>query len=185
MGFIAAFAIGTASSIISQGFQYGWENVKLLQAGVDGLFAVASTALAYTGIGIALSAFAGMGLGIAQYTIDSSVFRDDFTWYGLYASAGFLGGLASGRGAQHLQSIIENLDDTGKIGIKAISSAINKYGYGIGYQRTLNLWEGRVLTSISSSISQNFTKSALIIYSTTISTYLLSYCINKIDWRFR
>ena len=130
--------------------QYG--DVNWLQAGVDELFALASIALAYTGIGL-----------IEAITV---------------------GGLASGRGAQNFKSIGKNLDNTGRTGVKAILTAFDKYGTGAGYQKVMNLWGSRVADSLAKSISQNFTKSALIIWGITISSYGLSYASGKIKWGF-
>ncbi len=128
VGLVVSFAIGTTASTISQCVQYG--NVNWIQAGVDGLFAVASTVLAYTGIGLIGSIVAGAGMGLVQYTLDSAVFHDDFSWSGALIAIGLgaLGGLASGRGAQHFKSIGSNLDDTGRTGVKAILTAFDKYG---------------------------------------------------------
>ena len=185
VGLAVSFVIGTAASAISQYVQYEGE-VNWLQAGIDGLFAVASTALAYTGIGLIGSIVAGAGLGLAQYTLDSAVFHDDFTWSGALIATGLgaLGGLASGRGAQHFKSIGSNLDETGRTGIKAIITAFDRYGKGAGYQRVMNLWGDRVANSIAKSISQNFTKSALIIWGTIVASYKASYWLNKINGGF-
>ena len=179
-----SFAIGTTASAISQYAQYG--DVNWLQASVDGLFAVASTALAYTGIGVIGSIAAGAGMGLAQYTLDSAVFHDDFSLSGAIIATGLgaLGGLASWRGAQHYKSIGSNLDETGRTGVKAILTAFDRYGTGAGYQKVMNLWGGRVANSLAKSISQNFTKSALIIWGTTAASYKASYWLNKIDWGF-
>ena len=112
-------AVGKTASAISQYAQYG--DVNWLQASVDGLFAVASTALAYTGIGLIGSIAAVAGMDLAQYTLDSAIFHDDFSWFGALIATGLgaLGGLASGRGAQHFKSIGSNLDDTGRTGVNA------------------------------------------------------------------
>ena len=184
MGLAVSFVIGSVASAISQYVQYG--DVNWLQAGVDGLFAVASMALAYTGIGLIGSIAAGAGMGLAQYTLGSAVFHDDFSWSGALIATGLgaLGGLASGRGAQHFKSIGSNLDDTGRTGVKAILTAFDKYGTGAGYQKVMNLWGGRVANSLAKSISQNFTKSALIIWGTTAATYGLSYGLGQIDCGF-
>ncbi len=182
LGLVVSFAIGTTASAISQYVQYG--DVNWLQAGADGLFAVASTALAYTGIGLIGSIATGAVMGLAQYTLDSAVFHDDFSWSGALIATGLgaLGGLASGRGAQHFKSIGSNLDDTGRTGVKAILTAFDKYGTGAGYQKVINLWGGRVANSLAKSISQNFTKSALIIWGTTAASYVTSYWLGKINW---
>jgi len=185
VGLVVSFIIGTTASAISQYVQYDGE-VNWIQASTDGLFAAASTALAYTGIGLIGSIAAGGGLGLAQYTFDSAVFHNDFTWSGALIATGLgaLGGLASGRGAQHFKSIGSNLDETGRIGVKAILTAYDRYGKGAGYQKVMNLWGGRVANSLELSISQNFTKSTLIIWGTTAASYKASYWLNKINWGF-
>ena len=188
VGVAVSFAIGFAGSATFQYIQYG--NVNWWQAGVDGLFAAASTALAYTGISWIGSVIAGAGMGMAQYTVDSAVFRDDFSWSG-FLTAGFwggLGGLASGRGAQHYKAIGGNLDETGRTGVKAILTAYDRYGTGAGYQKVMNLWGGRVANSLAKSISQNFTQSVPIIWGATAITYVTSYytglLFNKLGWNF-
>ncbi len=95
-----------------------------------------------------------------------------------------VGGLSSGRGAQHFKSIGSNLDDTGRTGVKAILTAFDRYGTGAGYQKVINLWGGRVANSLANSISQNFTKSVLIILDITATIYGLSYGLGQIDWEF-
>ena len=179
VGLAVSFVVGTTASAISQYVQYG--EVNLIQAGIDGLFAVASTALAYTGIGMIGSIALGAGLGLAQYA-----FHDDFTWSGALIATGLgaLGGFIGGRGAQHYKSIGSNLDETGRRGVKAILSAYDRYGTGAGYQKVMNLWGGRVADSIAKSVSQNFTKGAMISWGTTAGNYALSYFLGKIKWGF-
>ena len=145
-----------------------------------------STALAYTGIGLIGSIVAGAGMGLAQYTLDSAVFHDDFSWSGALISIGLgaLSGLASGRGAQNFKSIGSNLDDTGRTGVKAILTAFDKYGTSVSYKKVLNLWGSRVAKSITKSISKNFTKSVITIWGTSIATYGTSYLLGKINWEF-
>ena len=63
-------------------------------------------------------------------------------------------------------------------------TAFDRYGKGSGYQKVMNLWGGRVANSLANSISQNFTKSALIIWGTTATTYVASYWLGKINWGF-
>lgn len=150
------------------------------------MFAVASTVLAYTGIGLIGSIAAGAGMEFVQYTLDSAVFHDDFNWSGALIATGLgaLGGLFSGRGAQHFKSIGNNLDDTGRTGVKAILTAFDKYGTGTGYQKVINLWGDRVAKSLAKTISQNFTKSAMIVWGTTALTYKASYWLGKINFGF-
>ena len=184
VGVVVSFVIGTTASVTSQYIQYS--DVNWLQVGVNGLFAVASITLAYTGIGLIGSIAAGAGMGLAQYTVDSAVFHDNFSWSGALIGTGLgaLGGLASGRGAQHFKSIGSNLDDTGRAGVKAILTAFDKYGTGTGYQKVMNLWGGRLANSLAKSISQNFTKSTLIIWGTTAANYKVSYWLDQINLEF-
>lgn len=88
-------------------------------------------------------------------------------------------GAVSGRGAQHFKSIGSNLDETGRTGVKAILTAYDRYGKGLGYQKVLNLWGGRVANSLATSISQNFIRSVTKIWIATGVTYGLSYGIGK------
>ena len=179
VGTLVAFGIGVAGSAVSQYVQYG--GVNLLQAAVDGLFAAGAVLLAYTGINLGLSIIAGATMGMGQYTLDSAYFHNDFSWSGLITAGilGGIGGAVSGRGAQHFKSIGSNLDETGKTGVKAILTAYDRYGKGLGYQKVLNLWGGRVANSLATSISQNFTSSVIKIWIATGVTYGLSYGIGK------
>lgn len=101
------------------------------------------------------------GLNLYVYANNNSIF----------IGLGALGGLASGRGAQHYKSIGSNLEYTGRTGAKAITTAFQKYGYGTVYQRVLNAWGSRMAASLAKSISQTFTRSAMIIFGTTILNY--------------
>ena len=183
VGLVISFVVGVASSAISQYDQYDGD-INWFQAVIDGLFAVASTALAYTGITLLGSVIAGAGLGLAQYIVDSAVFHDDFTWSGaiIATGVGALSGLASNRGAQHSRSVRKSLDKTGKTGVKALTTAFNKYADGPGYQKVLNLWGGRVAESIEKAVAKNFTKGAIITWVTTALGTAANNGLNKIDW---
>lgn len=180
VGTLVAFGIGFTGSAVSQYFQYNGE-INWIQAGVDGLFAAGSSLLAYTGINWGVSIIVGVAMGMSQYTLDSAVFHNDFSWSG-FITAGILGGVGgfvSGRGAQHFKSIGSNLDETGRTGVKAILTAYDRYGKGLGYQKVLNLWGGRVANSLAASISENYTSSIIKIWIATGVTYGLSYGIGK------
>ena len=180
VGTLVAFGIGFTGSAVSQYFQYNGE-INWIQAGVDGLFAAGSSLLAYTGINCGVSIIVGAAMGMSQYTLDSAVFHNDFSWSG-FITAGILGGVGgavSGRGAQHFKSIGSNLDETGRTGVKAILTAYDRYGKGLGYQKVLNLWGGRVANSLATSISKNYTSSIIKIWIATGVTYGLSYGIGK------
>ncbi len=110
---ITSFVVGAAISVVSQGITYGWENINYLQVGIDGLFAVASAAFTMTGVGVVGSIIAGSVMGMAQYTVDAGIFRDEFTWEG-FALSGVLGGFGgayTGAGAKHATNILNTVSD--------------------------------------------------------------------------
>ena len=74
---------------------------------------------------------------------DSAVFHDDLSWSSALITTGLgaLEGFVSGRGAQHFKSIENNLDDTGRTGVKAILTAFDKYGTSACYQKYLTYVE--------------------------------------------
>lgn len=182
----ASFAIGFTSSVITQGFTYGWENVNgytFLQAGIDGLFAAGSMALAYTGIGLAASMAIGGAAGFAQYSIDS-VFHNDFSWSGALVSTGLgiFGGFMSGSGMQNAASIASNLDDVGWAGLDAILTANARYGTGRGFQATVNLWGSRLATSITKAMTRSFISSFVTTAIYLPFSYGMSYSMNTLGW---
>lgn len=93
IGLTVSFIIGFGTSTISQGVQYGWDNINWAQSAVDGLFSVASTALAATGINFLTSIGIGMISGFSQYAIDSNFHNESLNLEGAI-SAIILGGAA-------------------------------------------------------------------------------------------
>ena len=173
----ASYALGFASSVVSQGIKYGWENIDgwtFLQAGIDGIFAAGSMALAYTGIGILAAIGIGGASGFAQYGIDS-LFHNDFEWSGalIATSIGMLGGFIGGRGAWHSKSIALKLDDVGSAGLDAIMTAHSRYGLGKGFQATLNLWGSRLDSSIARAITSNIIETFCKNFGCTIASQIL------------
>ena len=188
VGLGVSFLIGFSASVVTQGFQYGWSDINYLQSAVDGLFALGSTALAYTGIGLIGSMVVGAAMGAGQYALDSKVFHDDFSWSGLAIATGlgFIGGALSGRGAQNATAIAGcNLDKSTRSGLNPLLTSAEKYGINsVNYTRTYNLWGGIVSKSINNAISKNFTKSALVIFGYTLGSYAASYGLGKFDYGF-
>ena len=129
-GLAISFVVGSATSAISQGVQYGWDNINYGQVLVDGLFATASTALAATGIGIGVSIGAGAILGFGQYAIDSAFHGEEITLGGSLLSAGLgaVAGAIRGAGAKNIKNISNSLNGRAKSGVKALITAANKYG---------------------------------------------------------
>ena len=186
VGLGVSFAVGTGLSIVSQGFQYGWEKINYLQAGIDGLFALVSTALAYTGISMGTSIALGASMSFGQYAIGTALHGEELTWSGSLIAMGLgaLGGKISGRGAFHYNSIGSNLDDVGQKGVKAILTAYDRYGYGLGFEKTLRLWDKRVSTSIAKSVSQSFSESAVKIWEWTAASAGISCVVSFFDFGF-
>ena len=188
VGIGVSFAIGFISSTISQGLQYGWNNINYSQSAVDGLFAAVSTALAYTGIGWGISILLGGVMGAGQYVLDSRVFHDDFSWSGLIIATGIglIGGFISGRGAQNAKALSKNnFDQKARTGIKALLTAAEKYGVdSANYAKVFNLWGNIVSKSINDAVAKNFTKSAIAIFISTFMSYAASYGLGKINFGF-
>ena len=182
-GLAISFAIGFGVSVVSQGAQYGWGNINYLQAGVDGMFSLASTALAYTGIGIVASMGLGAAMGAMQYAIDSAVFRDDFTWEGLGKATGLglLGGLISGAGARNLDNIAKNLTGRASQGVKALITATQRFGVNssqIGLVR--NLYQGAINTATQAIVEKAFTQAILKINAMTIVNPMVNMWLSYI-----
>ena len=138
-GLIISFAVGFTVSAVSQGIQYGWNNINYWQASVDGLFAVASTALAATGIGTGLSIVIGMGMSFGQYAIDSAFHGESLTWQGaIFAIA--LGGFFSGAGATNAKVLAKGITGKAVTGMKAVITTVIKYGKNsVQYKKIMNL----------------------------------------------
>lgn len=152
-----------------------------------------STTLANTENGLIGSIALGAGMELTQYTINSAIFHDDFTWSGALIATGLgaLGGLTSGRGAQHFKFIGSNLDDTGKTGVKAIITVFDRYGTGAGYQKVMNLWRGitiysgraileTVIKGKEIDIGQAFINMKLNFVTTLVGNYLVGKVVPTI-----
>ena len=107
-------------------------DVNWLQAGVEGLFAVASTTLAYTGIGLIGSIAAGVSAGGQYLTTGSINIGQLLTDMSVGAVSGAFGGTALGHGGMFLSgfgtgfagSIAEDLVKTGSIADVRLGAAI-------------------------------------------------------------
>ena len=185
VGLAVSFGVGFAASTINQGIQYGWANINFLQSGIDGLFALGSTALAYTGIGLIGSMAAGGLIGAGQYGLDSGVFHDDFSWSGLMIATGLgiISGAISGRGAQNATAIANNnLNQEARNGIKALMTSATRYGINSSaYRSTFNLWGKTVSTAIHGAISKNFTSSAVKIWLSTAGLSFVGTGLGKLS----
>ena len=166
VGLGISFVVGAGISIVSQGVQKGWDNINYLQAGVDGLFAVASTAIAYTGIGIVASMTLGAGIGFAQYGLSAAAFGGEFNLQGALFATG-LGGIAGalcGVGAKNVSNISKHLSGRAGSGIKALVTATQRYGIEsvqVGLVR--NLYQTSINTATQQIVGKTFTKAVAIL----------------------
>ena len=179
---VGSFIVGAGASVVSQGLTYGWDEINYWQAGIDGLFALGSTALAMTGIGALASAGIGAVAGWSQYAIGSAFHGEDLTVLGSITAAGlgFIGGAISGAGARNGSNIASNMRLTGKgaSAVKAITTASNRYLAGEismkGLQATTRLWGNVALNAVQDAIAPTIRnlmiKGALTIAGVTIGT---------------
>ena len=190
---VGSFIVGAGASVVSQGLTYGWNAINYWQAGLDGLFALGSTALAMTGIGALISAEIGAVAGWLQYAIDSAFHGEDLTLLGSItaASLGFIGGRISGAGARNSSNIFSNMKLTGKgaSALKAITTASNRYLAGEismnGLQATISLWGNVALNAMQDAaaptINSLMIKSTIAITAWTIATVGINYGLSYLN----
>ena len=185
IGCLIAFAVGATVSTVSQGLQYGWNNISVGQVLVDGLFAAASVALAATGIPFITSVGIGTAMGLGQYAIDSAFHGEAMTWQGAIIATvmGGIGGAISGAGAKNLKSIASIYDNmTGRAaqGFKALITTAQKYGLG-SKQITLvnNLYGEAIQTAVNQGIKKAFIQGAVKINISTLGIALLTPLVNS------
>gem|GEM_PF-2195207 len=189
---VTAFFIGSVASAISQGQQYGWDNINLFQIMIDGAIASLAVAIAATGIGVWGSAGIGSLLGMGQYWLSSSIHNVDITLQGLIVSGlvGFASGALSGAGARNITLINKQLakDGVAKTGIKALTTAANRMMNGEiskrGFMATFNLYGKSVMKSIQDAtpgiIANKFTGNALKVFILTAISPVGVYYGNQI-----
>uniref|UniRef100_UPI00259022DB RHS repeat-associated core domain-containing protein n=1 Tax=Thomasclavelia cocleata TaxID=69824 RepID=UPI00259022DB len=184
---VGSFIVGSGASVVSQGLTYGWDEINYWQAGVDGLFALGSTALAMTGIGALASAGIGAVAGWSQYAIGSAFHGEDLTLLGSVTAAGlgFIGGAISGAGSRNSANIASSMKLSGKgaSAVKAITTASNRYLAGEismkGLQATARLWGNVALNAVQDAIGPTFRnlmiKSTIAITAWTVVTIGINY----------
>ena len=171
VGLAVSFAVGFISSTISQGIQYGIENINFWQSAIDGSFALISTALAATGIGVVGSIVIGATLGLGQYLIDSYFHKEPITWYGalLSISLGAISGGLTGAGASNGKVLADGMTGRAASGMKAVITTINRYGIdSSAYRNVMNLYGKAISESVQNTVNKAFTKSAFKIWGSTI-----------------
>lgn len=184
---VGSFIVGAGASVVSQGLTYGWDEINYWQAGVDGLFALGSTALAMTGIGALASAGIGAVAGWSQYAIGSAFHVEDLTLLGSLTAIGLgaIGGAISGAGARNSANIASSMKLTGKgaSAVKAITTASNRYLAGEismkGLQATTRLWGNVALNAVQDAIAPTIRslmiKGTIAITGWTVATVGINY----------
>lgn len=184
LGCFAAFAVGSAVSAVSQGLQYGWDNISLEQVMIDGAFSAISVALAATNFHIVASIAIGAGMGLGQYVIASNFHDESLTLQGVVVATtlGAIGGVISGHGAKGLRTLASIYDDmTGRAaqGVKALITAAQRYGFGSKQYALVNNLYGKVIEStVNQGIHKAFVSSTIKIIGTTIATPFANAGIN-------
>lgn len=189
---VGSFIVGAGASVVSQGLTYGWDEINYWQAGIDGLFALGSTALAMTGIGALASAGIGAVAGWSQYAIGSAFHGEDLTLLGSLTATGlgFIGGAISGAGARNSAKIASSMKLTGKgaSAVKAITTASNRYLAGEismkGLQATTRLWGNVALNAVQDAIAPTIRRlminGAITIAGVTIGTAAVNYGLSYV-----
>ena len=185
IGCLIAFAVGSTASVISQGFQYGWDNISVGQVLVDGLFAAVSVALAVTGISFIASVGIGAVMGFGQHAIGSAFHGESLTLEGaiIATALGAIGGAISGAGAKNLKtiaSIYDNMTGRSAQGFKALITAAQKYGLGSKQITFVNNLYGKVIqTAVDQGIEKAFIKSVIKINFTIIGNLIATPLANE------
>ena len=173
---LLAFGVGVVTSVVSQGFQYGWEKISVGQVLMDGALAAASVGLAATGIPFIASVGIGAAMGLGQYAAASAFHNEAITVQGAIIATvlGGLGGAISGEGAKSLKALAKIYDGmTGRAatGFKALITAAQRYGFGSKQLGLVNNLYGKAIhAAVNQGIKNTFVSSSRKIIATTVFT---------------
>ena len=180
IGCFAAFAIGASVSAVSQGLQYGWDEVSIGQFLVDGGVAAMSVALSATALPFVASVGIGAAMGFGQYAIGSTLHNEAMTVRGTIISTilGGIGGAISGAGAKSLKTLASIYDDmTGRTaqGVKALITTAQRYGFGSKqFALVNNLYGKAIQTAVNQGINKAFVAGSMKIILTSFATPFIS-----------
>ena len=183
VGAVVAFGIGVGMSVVGQGLQYGWDNISIWQALIDGALAAGSVLLAASGIPLWGSMLAGGASGFGQYAVSCILHGEDMTWSGALIATGLgvISGYLSKAGARNMKVIAENLDGRADQGVRALITTAQRYGANSKQMVSVNrLYRKAINTAINSIVTKNFTKSVITIWATTASSGLISLGLNRL-----
>ena len=196
---VGSFALGFGISVVDQGFSYGWDKINYLQAGIDGLFALGTTALSFTGIPAWGMAFIGASTGFGQYAIDCGFHNEQMTWLGAVTSTLLDGifGMISGAGARNAHAVSKKmigLSDEGARAISAITNAANRRFWGEisekGMQATLNLYGRTAFNAVQAAIPgtieylmiKSIVPSVFLSIANAAVSYLFEHVYDRLGW---
>ena len=183
VGTIVAFGIGMGMSAVTQGLQYGWDNINIWQALFDGAMAAGSVLLAATGIPLWGSMLAGGVSGFGQYAVSCVLHGEEMTWSGALIATGLgvVSGLISGVGARNMKVIANRLDGRADQGVRALITTAQRYGVNSKQMVAVNrLYRKAIDTAIGAIVTKSFTKSVIGIWCTTAVSGLISLGLNKV-----
>ena len=183
LGMLFAALLSAAVSAVSQGVQYGWDNINVGQVVIDGLFAGASVFLAATGISAIASVAIGGALGFAQYAIGSTLHGEEISLGGSLISVGLgmIGGAVSGAGAKNTKMIARKMTGRASQGMKALITTAGKYGSDSRQLISVsNLYKGSINSAMKSISSKALNRSIGIIGGAGILVPGLSYLSNLV-----
>ena len=186
IGCIIAFAVGSITSVVSQGFQYGWDSISVAQVFLDGLFAAISVGLAATGICFWASVGIGAAMGFIQYVYSSRLHNESLTVQGAAISIllGGVGGAISGAGARHSSNIAKNLSGRAESGMKALITTAERFGASSKQMKLVNnLYRAAINEGVKAAITKEFKSAAIRICATVAFSPAVSFGMNLgINW---
>jgi hypothetical protein len=119
LGFLVGAAIGVTTSAISQGIEYGWENVSIFQVITEGILGGISGALSMSPFGVGTIILVNMALSAVSHIVDAAIHDKTPSVGGLLLSIA-LGGLFAVAGGDGL--FLRPLKNgTKKVAVKALS----------------------------------------------------------------
>ena len=161
VGLAVSFVVGFAVSTVSQGLQYGWDNINYWQVAIDGLFAAASTALSASGIGAILGRVINAAMSVGQYAIGTVMHGEKLTLSGI-VTATALGLITGGAGASNGKVLARDMSGRAATGMKAVITTVVRYGKNsIQYKKIMNLYGKTIADTVQGIVNKNFTRSVI------------------------
>ena len=183
VGTIVAFGIGMGMSAVTQGLQYGWDNINIWQALFEGAMAAGSVLLAASGIPLWGSMLAGGVSGFGQYAVSCVLHGEEMTWSGAIIAIGLgvFSGWLSKAGARNMKVIANRLDGRADQGVRALITTAQRYGVNSKQMVAVNrLYRRAIDTAIGAIVTKSFNDSVIKIWLSTALSGLISLGLNKV-----